>query len=193
MLVRSAVEGQQEKMQEIQEAVERFSEKNRMPSGISESLAKYFLQYDIPVSEEKMDKINLALEQTFSVDQWKESSTVYVLKNNKDITRENIFQDSYLKTGMASQYAMDLDAVFDGMIDQVERVVTEAGYPWDDTMQERTKWLFQQEIPISKENLDKYDQLLEWPSFTIACANTVAVVVPSPASSPVLEATSFTN
>ena len=31
------------------------------------------------------------------------------------------------------------------------------------------------------------------PTFTMACANTVAVVVPSPASSPVLEATSFTN
>ena len=31
------------------------------------------------------------------------------------------------------------------------------------------------------------------PTFTIACAKTVAVVVPSPASSLVLEATSFTN
>mgnify|MGYP006988128417 CR=1 FL=1 len=31
------------------------------------------------------------------------------------------------------------------------------------------------------------------PSATMACANTVAVVVPSPASSPVLEATSLTS
>ena len=57
MVETQAGEGQQEKMQEVQEAVERISEKNRMPSGISESLAKYFLQYDIPVSEEKMDKL----------------------------------------------------------------------------------------------------------------------------------------
>ena len=31
------------------------------------------------------------------------------------------------------------------------------------------------------------------PTFTIACASTVAVVVPSPASSPVLDATSLTS
>ena len=31
------------------------------------------------------------------------------------------------------------------------------------------------------------------PTLTIDCAKTVAVVVPSPASSPVFDATSFTN
>lgn len=156
LLEQSALEGQQEKIREIKRAIEQSSVKGRLPDGISGALAEYFVKYDIPVTDDKLESIAVGMTQIYSVDMLSNSAAGYILKNNLDITAGNIYSAMYSNGSFTDR--VDEDAY--GNIElQIEGIVKNSGYEWNDVMRDRVRFLFANDIPINEDTLKKQDIL----------------------------------
>lgn len=158
LLEQSAVEGQQERIRDIKRAIEQSSVKGKLPNGISGALAEYFLKYDIPVTDDKLDNLAVGMAQIYSVDRISDSAAGYILKNDLDITANNIYNAMY--SNFAPGENVDEEA-YAGIESQIEGIVRSSGFEWNEDMRDRVRFLFANDIPINEDTLRKQDALLE--------------------------------
>lgn len=154
----NALEGQMERIAEVRETIEKSAIINRLPAGISEALAEYFVKYDIPVTEEKLTDLSIGMSQITSIAGISDRAVSYLLKNELEITASNIYNATYSKENLNESYNVD---TYESMIGQIEGIVEKSGYEWDNLMKERTSFLFANDIPINEDTLSKQKQLAE--------------------------------
>lgn len=161
LIVLSSIEGQKEKIEQIKEAIESAAVKNKLPHGISAVVAEYFVKYDIPVTEEKLEQLGSAFSQTERITSVNDRMIKYILKNELPLTAENMYNAKFMcgveQVENANEYK---DTIFEEIIPQVKDIVNSSGYAWNDEMQERTKWLFRNDIPINSQSLFSQNILL---------------------------------
>ncbi|MCI8307165.1 MAG: hypothetical protein HFH14_03850 [Lachnospiraceae bacterium] len=158
LLEQSAIEGQQERIRDIRRVIEQSAVKGRLPDGISGPLAEYFVKYDIPVTDDKLENLAAGMAQIYSVDRISESAACHILKNDLAITASNIYNAMYSNVSLSD--TIDEDA-YGSIEPQVQGIVTNAGYEWNEGMRDRVRFLFANEIPINEDTLAKQDALLE--------------------------------
>lgn len=162
LLELSSIEGQQEKIQQVKAAIESASIKNSLPNGISEVIAEYFVRYDIPVTQEKLEQLGNAVNQNESVTSVNSQMIKYLLKNEMPLTVQNMYNAMYM-CGVEHVEETNIykDKIFESVIPQVKDIVKESGFEWNADMHERTKWLFRNDIAINTQVLCNQDVLLE--------------------------------
>ncbi|MDE6636240.1 MAG: hypothetical protein K2K09_06500, partial [Lachnospiraceae bacterium] len=156
LLEQSALEGQQEKIRDIKRAIEQSEVCGRLPDGISGALAEYFVKYDIPVTDDKLESIAVGMTQIYSVDRISNNAAGYILKNNLDITAGNIYSAMYSNGAFTDK--VDEDA-YGSIEPQIEGIVKNLGFEWNDAMRGRVRFLFANDIPINEDTLGKQDIL----------------------------------
>ncbi len=149
------------KLDSLREAIESATIKNRIPKGASSAIAEYFIKYDIPVTEEKLEQLGIAFTQLEKINDVNDSMIEYILKNELPVTIENLYNSMYTgNVGTGVNNNVNKDGIYASVRSQIEGIVTQSGYEWDMKMQERTKWLFEHDIPINEEMLNRQDELL---------------------------------
>lgn len=155
----AAIEGWQERAGEITKAIERASVKNRLPDGISGVLAEYFLKYDIPVTDEKLEQLGNACNQLSGIGNVDDRTIKYMLQSELTISISNLYNASFMGSSITVNQQAD-EEVFDELRPQVENIISSSGYTVSNESIARARWLFANNIPINKENLDRQNALL---------------------------------
>ncbi|MBE5937612.1 MAG: hypothetical protein E7265_06235 [Lachnospiraceae bacterium] len=154
----AVVTGYQEKVQLVMESIKRAQLKNSIPQGMSKALAEYFVKYDIPVTEEKLEQIGVALKVTECITGPDDKAICYMLLSGLPMSATNLYNAMHMGTKVNSPETCE--TLYEDMKLQIKGIVTTAGYDWNNEMQERTKWLLANNIPITEDNLAKQDILL---------------------------------
>lgn len=158
-LKESGIEGSKERLVEITKAIESAVLKNKLPDGVSKVLAEYFLKYDIPVTDEKLEQIGNACNQIAGLRDIDDKVIKYMLKSELTITISNLYNASFMGSSIVVNYQAD-ESVFEELKPQVENIIKSSGYTLNDESIAKAKWLFANDIPVNKENLDKQNILL---------------------------------
>lgn len=145
-----ALLAQADKIQSMREAIDRANLKNRLPQGVSSALARYFVQYDIALTDDRLESIGVALGQYKSVTGLDDKVIAGLLRNEQVISISNIY--NMIHSGSVVSGGVS-DDVYESMKPQIEKLVTSLGYTWDHLQQENTRWLIRNEIPVNEDTL----------------------------------------
>lgn len=86
--------------------------------------------------------------QSFEI---KEADVLYLIKNNLDFTGENVYKAHY--SGNVSKTADS--ASYDEVRDQIEKILFQAGYSPDEENLSKARLLFENDIPVTTDNIRK--------------------------------------
>lgn len=159
MLESEALEGQTERMAELEKTIERTVLKNKLPDGVSKALAEYFIRYDIPVTKDRLEQIGVAYNQASGIEGIDDKTVKYMLQSELPITISNLYNASYMGNSVVLNGYVD-EKVYEELRPQIENIIKASGYSVNDDSMSRAKWLFANDIPVNRENLDRQDILL---------------------------------
>lgn len=127
-----------------------------------EQLVQTLEANDLPVTETNVEGTAAALEQAASLTELSEDAIVYLLKNALEPTIRNLYTAEHMSAAGADNtdsYAPSID--FEGMEEQITKIIEEAGLEVNDTAMADSKWLIEHQIPLTGENLVYLGQLRE--------------------------------
>ena len=122
--------------------------------GLAMQLAESMQQADLPVSEDSVSDAMDALEQAQGIQKLDDGAIKYLLDNELDPTIENLYTAEFCGGYQASQ-TLDVSS----FKDQIEKVITGAGLEVNETTMADSKWLLENEIPLTTENLQYMEAL----------------------------------
>ena len=96
----------------------------------------------------------------------------YLILNELDPTIENIYKAKYAGKNIVTHNISDED--FEEIRGQVESVITNAGYEVNEENIKISKWLIENDIPITEETFDKYNSLKDLNKYNIEDVNKIA-------------------
>ena len=153
-------------------------EKMTGSTAMAAQLEQAFREADLPLTEENLEAALEALEQAMTLDPVSDGAAKYMLDNEMEPTIENLYKaensGSNLYTGsMAEQ--IDISDI----LGQVKEVIREAGLPVTEGTIADSKWLLDNQIPLTKENLSYLEQLknLQTPVDQMEAARAIAAAV----------------
>lgn len=117
--------------------------------------------YDLPVTSENLEDVQKAYEKANELQPLSEAAMRYLIHNQKEPTIENIYKAEYSGTeGTNGNYAVPLSSEdFYAMQEQIEQVIQRTGYPVNKDTMADCKWLLDNDLALTKENLVYYEQL----------------------------------
>ena len=141
------IEGYQGRVEEIRQAVENAVIKNRLPQGISEVLARYFLMYDIPVTTQKLEDIGNALNQFNGITQISDRTVIYMLKSETQISISGLYNSVHMG-GTVRVYDTCDEGLLEQLRPQIEGILKQAGYDADEQHIGRAAWLLANALAV---------------------------------------------
>ena len=129
-------------------------------AALAQQLEHIFDTADLPVTEENIEAGLEAFSQSQMLGEMSDGAIKYMLDNHLEPTIENIYKAQY--SGSAAYRAADNSAVdFPELMGQIENKISEMGFPVNETTMEDSRWLVENEIPLTEENLSYYEKLKE--------------------------------
>lgn len=126
----------------------------------SEALASMIMQTlqqnDIPLTEENVSQTETAYNQAVNMGSISEYAAAYVLKNGEEPTIDNLYKANYSGAGEASQLS---ETEFDQLKKQLSDIIADAGLEADDQTYDNCKWLIENNIAVTGDNLRYLEQL----------------------------------
>ncbi len=122
--------------------------------GLAMQLAESMQQADLPVSEDSVSDAMDALEQAQGIQKLDDGAIKYLLDNELDPTIENLYMAEFCGGYQASE-TLDVSS----FKDQIEKVIAGAGLEVNETTMADSKWLLENEIPLTAENLQYMEAL----------------------------------
>jgi hypothetical protein len=120
------------------------------------AIAERLIQADLPVTESNLSRIAEAVKMAGEAQFMTDASFSYLIENRLRPTVGNIYKAVH--TGAAAKRTIDSDALLQ-LKNDIERVVSDAGFePSEKTMQE-AKSLIESGIPVTAENLAYREEL----------------------------------
>ncbi len=113
---------------------------------------------DLPATQENVEETQEALAMAESLENPSEPAIKYLLDNGLKPTIDNLYRaehstgDNYVPEPSEEIHFEELNA-------QIQRVLEEAGFEASDENMEDGRWLIKNEIPLTKENLENYQEL----------------------------------
>lgn len=130
---------------------------------VAAQIAQELKRNDLPLTDENLEDCAKAYEKARSISELDEGAARYLIKNELPPTIENLYRAQYSSTEAAelSQNAGKKisDADFDAMAEQIERIITEAGLEADQETMDESRWLIQNGLLLTSENLAYLDRL----------------------------------
>lgn len=145
---------------------------------LATQLVQAFEKADIPCTQENIKDSVETLSLTASLGELGDGAMKYMLDNDLSPTVWNLYMAEF--SGSAnyqedSQQTIDMSA----FLDQVDKIIQQAGLTVDDSSRAASAWLLQNEIPLNEENLKQYDALqkLEFPIDTEKLLDSIATAI----------------
>lgn len=153
-----AMENQIEKNQEFQDDMIRQAIAIAVKNGVLELYAKKLVQADLPATVENEYRLKEAVSQAKAVSNMTEQMKVFLvgLENEPDI--KEIYQSRYCTSGQTGWNRAgegDIEKQWDQIKDQARQRLLDAGYSVNSQVMEDARWLFQNQLPISGETMDR--------------------------------------
>ncbi len=119
-------------------------------------LAQALKQADLPCTEDNMKDALEAVKQAGVLERPSESAIKYLLDNDMKPTIENLYKAEH-----SGNYRMDVVCHIDisPFIDQVEKIIRQAGLEVNNQTIEESQWMLENVIPLNEENLKYVHEL----------------------------------
>lgn len=113
---------------------------------------------DLPATKENVEETKEALAMAESLEHPSEPAIKYLLDNELEPTIDNLYKAEHSTSGTyVLEPSEEID--FEKLDGQIQKVLEEAGFEVSDENMEDGRWLVKNEIPLTKENLENYQQL----------------------------------
>lgn len=124
---------------------------------LARQLIEAFREADLPLREETMQDMAKVFEMADALTAPSEGAVKYLLDNQLDPTLENLYMAEYSgSSGYQPAPAMDVSS----FAPQIEMVIRTAGLEVSEDTLRTSRWMLEQEIPLTPENLS-YAQALK--------------------------------
>lgn len=108
---------------------------------------------DLPVTEENISDCEETLKQAADLTKCNEQTVKYMLENELSPTVENLYKAQHsTKTGTAAPVQQE-SVIDENFKKQIEQVIKESGLEVNQTTLDYSKWMIENEIPLTAENL----------------------------------------
>lgn len=126
------------------------------------NLAKYIIKKlkdsALPVTEENVEKIAQSAELAKEVTSIGRKEERYLLKNSLSVSAQNLYKAKYAGGADESQRTLSGEE-WEQLKPQSEKIVREAGLDINNQNLGKAKWLLENEIPLTKENLMQLESM----------------------------------
>lgn len=132
-------------------------------------LARKLKENNLPVTEDNINGMLAALEQLQQTGLLSEDAMEYCIRTETEPTIENLYmaQHSGSKEGSGGYYAEASGYVvkagaqgsLEELLPQMERIITQAGMQADEKTMAQARWLVERQLPLTKENLCRLQDL----------------------------------
>lgn len=145
---------------------------------LAAQLVQAFEKADIPCTQDNVRDAMEALSLAASLGKPNEGAVKYMLDNGLLPTVGNLYVAEFsgsMNYQADGQQPIDMDA----FMDQVDKIIRQAGLAVNEDSRTASAWLLQNEIPLNEENLKFYDALqnLEFPIDTEKLLESIATAV----------------
>ncbi len=128
---------------------------------------------DLPATEANIQAANKALEKASEINPLSDNTVRYMIDNELEPTIESVYEAQFKSgTGSLRQSAYFADNADGSYIqkkadnsdilklgEQIDEVIEAAGYEADDALREDAAWLIEKGLPLTKENLQLYEDI----------------------------------
>jgi hypothetical protein len=127
---------------------------------VATQIAQEFQQNDLPLTDENLEDCRKGYEKAQEVDTPDDGAVRYLIQNELPPTIENVYKAEHSHTE-AAQFTENRisDGDFAAMEEQVEKIITDAGLTADDQTKADSRWLIENGLPLTGENLLYRNQL----------------------------------
>ena len=150
----------------------RINAQNSQVGG-GEFIKDSFEQADLPATEENIQAAEKALAKASEISPLSDNTVRYMIDNGLEPTIESVYEAQFKSgTGSLRQSAYFADNADGSYIqkkadnsdilklgEQIDEVIEEAGYEADAGMREDAAWLIEKGLPLTKENLQLYEDI----------------------------------
>lgn len=143
--------------EELEEGMEKLQANGFLSEKSMAQIQKSLQDAGIPVTKENLDNVVAALGMSQSALEITDQSRAYVVGQNLAPTIDNLYQGKYSVYG-AGKMSRETDNDFAAYADQIENILQECGRN-DQKNLENAKWLFEKELPVNSDTLQKMEQL----------------------------------
>lgn len=113
---------------------------------------------DLPATEENVEETKEALAMAETLESPSEPAMKYLLDNELEPTIDNLYKAEHSTSGIClPEPSEEID--FEKLDTQIQKILEEAGFDISDENMDDGRWLVRNEIPLTKENLENYQQL----------------------------------
>ncbi|WP_155833239.1 DUF6240 domain-containing protein [Butyrivibrio sp. WCD3002] len=140
--------------------------------GLANQIVSTFHKNDIPVTKENVKEVTETVRQMSEIDSLSEGAVKFMVTNNLTATMDNIYMAEHATNGQNAKsrglialeaggyYAQKADKIeWDSLRDQAARIIEEAGLETTPENEKLAKWMVEQSIPLTTDNLKKADEL----------------------------------
>lgn len=115
-------------------------------------------EQNLPATDSNLQDGTEALNQASTLTTPDEASKKYMIDNQLDPTIENLYKAQHATSGTLAQSG-ETSLEWDGMEQQMQQVIEQSQCTSTEDPMEMSKWLVQQDIPLTPENLEALDVL----------------------------------
>lgn len=182
---KESLEQHVENKKEYKQQVEDTGRKNAIKSLTDQYkpiISQKLEEANLPVTEENINKVAIALESAGVVNTLSDKAVAYLLDNQLKPTIENVYHAQHVgssqkymdyqvkyqtyqtadvsyTTGYEAAHLDNLENAWEEVKGQAQEILEEAGIKVNNKNMQHAKWLFLNELPISKDNLKSLDEL----------------------------------
>ncbi len=140
--------------------------------GLADKIASSFHKNDIPVTEDNTNDVMETIRKMEDVTELSDEALKYMTLNDLEPTMDNLYMAKHATNGQGSRgrgfialetegyYAKKADFLdFEGIRDQANKIIEEAGLEVNEDNTGKAKWMIEQSIPLTRENLSKIHEL----------------------------------
>ena len=130
-------------------------------ASVAAQIADALEQKDLPATTENVEDAKAAFEEARSIEGLEASAIQYLIKNELPPTIENLYraQHSYGESSDVRNKNAISDEEFDGMKEQIHRIIEKAGLSVTDETENDARYLLDNHMLLTKENLAYYENL----------------------------------
>ncbi len=158
-----AVENQVEKEQEIEKAREAALGSANENAALISAVQNQLSASNIPVTEENVDKVAHAADMAMQSQSFTSTTMKFFIGNELPVTPESISGSVYGAGAQPQDAAAEQEKTTDTFHTvelQVQEILREAGFADSEKAMESARWLFENDLPVTADNINKM-QLLE--------------------------------
>lgn len=167
-----AVENQVEKEQEKEKAREKAYGSAGENAARIAAVCNQLSASNLPVTEENVEKVAHAADMAMQNQNFTDNAMKFFIGNAIAVTPENISGSVYGASGGAQNLAEDVakaadssrtapEDTFAAVEQQVQDILTEAGLAGSESAMEQAKWLYENDLPVTAENIVTLEMLQE--------------------------------